>query len=454
MTPTNVDTDLVRRLPAGFVWGAATAAYQIEGAVAADGRTPSIWDTLSHTPGAVDNGDNGDIACDSYHRWPEDLELLRKLAVTSYRFSVAWPRVQPHPGGAINSAGLDHYDRMVDDLVAAGIAPLVTLYHWDLPQYQQDRGGWPVRETAERFADYSAAVAARLGDRVAMWATINEPVCVAWLGHREGVHAPGVTDHAQAVHASYHVLLAHGLAVEAVRSHARQPGKVGIVTNLSPCRPVSDHPDDVAAAWRADGDNNRWFLDPIHGRGFPADMIAVYGVDLPVHAGDLEAIAAPTDYLGVNYYFPTYVAAAPGKGVLEVTHEPPPGPRTAMGWPVDPVGLDEILVRVTEDYQPPAIFVTENGAAYDDTVNPDGTVDDPDRAGFLSDHLAACARATEHGVPLRGYYAWSLVDNFEWTCGYAKRFGLVRVNYQNQRRTVKTSGRRYADLIAAHRNTP
>jgi beta-glucosidase len=445
-------TDLVRRLPGDFVWGTATASYQIEGAVAEDGRTPSIWDTFSHTPGRVDNGDTGDIACDSYRRWPEDLKMLSDLGVTSYRFSVAWPRIQPEPGGQINSAGLDYYDRMVDHLVAAGIEPMVTLYHWDLPQYQQDRGGWPVRDTAERFADYSAAVAAGLGDRVTTWATINEPTCVAWLGYREGLHAPGIRDVEQSVLASYHLLLGHGLAVSAVRSNAQLPAQIGIVANLSPCRAVSDDPDDIAAARRADGDANRWFLDPIYGHGFPEDMLTVFGVELPEQAGDLEVIATPTDYLGVNYYFPTYAAAAPGNGVLELDHRPPPGRRTAMGWPVDENGLEEILVWASENYQPPAIFVTENGSAYDDVVGADGSIDDPERTAFQLDHLAACARAAERGVPLRGYYAWSLLDNFEWAYGYAKRFGLVRVDYATQLRTMKASGRNYAELIAAHRD--
>ncbi len=438
--------------PPGFVWGAATAAYQIEGASDVDGRTPSIWDTFSHTPGNVDNGDTGDVACDSYRRWPEDLRVLRELGVESYRFSVAWPRIQPQPGGAVSRAGLGYYDRLVDDLCAAGIRPMLTLYHWDLPQYLQDAGGWPHRDTAYRLADYAGVLAGALGDRVADWVTVNEPLCCAWLGHLDGVMAPGVRDVSQAVHASYTLLLGHGLAMSAVRAGAATPARVGLVTNLSPCEPASDSPEDVAAARRADGHTNRWWLDPVFGRGFPQDMVEVYGVELPVRDGDLATISAPMDFLGVNYYFRNVVAHDPSAGVLQARSVEVPGAATThMGWEVHPRGLEDTLVRVAEDYAPPAMYVTESGAAFPDTVDAEGRVHDPERTAYLEEHVAACGRAIERGVPLQGYYAWSLLDNFEWAYGYDKRFGLVRVEYDTQERTIKTSGRRYAEMIRAAR---
>ncbi|AXI77115.1 GH1 family beta-glucosidase [Peterkaempfera bronchialis] len=438
-------------LPDDFVWAAATAAYQIEGAVEEDGRSPSIWDTFSHTPGKVDNGDTGDIACDHYHRWPEDLGLMDRLGLGAYRFSIAWPRVMPEGGGAVNPAGLAFYDRLTDALLEAGITPYPTLYHWDLPQAQQDRGGWPERETAERFAEYASVVAGALGDRVTHWATLNEPLCSAWIGHLEGKMAPGLTDLTAAVRASYHLHLGHGLAVQALR--AAVPGaQIGIVNNLSPCEPASDSDADRAAALRADGHTNRWWLDPIHGRGYPEDMVKLYGVELPVRAGDLETIAAPLDWLGLNYYFRQVVADDPTGPVPYARQMPGPDPRrTAMDWEVHGEGLETLLVRLSEEYGAQRVYVTENGSAYQDTVGPDGEVHDPERTAYLEEHLAACARAAARGVPVAGYFAWSLLDNFEWAYGYDKRFGLVHVDYETQRRTMKTSGRRYAELIAAHR---
>jgi beta-glucosidase len=438
-------------LPADFVWGAATAAYQIEGAVDEDGRAPSIWDTFSHTPGKVAGGDTGDVACDHYHRVPEDLELMKALGLDSYRFSIAWPRIFPQGSGTLNQPGLDFYDRLVDSLLEAGITPNATLYHWDLPQAQQDRGGWPERETAERYAAYAAVVAEALGDRVKDWATLNEPLCSAWIGHLEGTMAPGWTDLTAAVRASFHLHLGHGLAVQALRA-AHQDLRIGIVNNLSPIVPASDRDEDVAAARRADGHTNRWWLDPIHGRGYPQDMVELYGVELPVKDGDMELIAAPLDWLGLNYYFPQTVVDDPAGPAPYAKMAYLPGlQRTAMDWEVNPGGLEELLVRLSEEYGARKIFVTENGSAYRDTVGEDGQVDDPERVRYLEAHLAACARAVERGVPLAGYYAWSLLDNFEWAYGYDKRFGLVHVDYATQVRTVKGSGRRYADIIAAHR---
>ncbi|WP_434599392.1 GH1 family beta-glucosidase [Streptomyces sp. A5-4] len=433
-------------LPANFTWGVATSAYQIEGAVSEDGRSPSIWDTFSRAPGAIDNGDHGDIACDHYHRWREDIALMKQLGVDAYRFSIAWPRVVPGGSGQVNEAGLGFYDRLVDGLLEAGITPFPTLYHWDLPQASQDRGGWPVRETAEHFAAYAAVVADRLGDRVRDWATLNEPLCSAWIGHLEGRMAPGLTDLTAAVNASYHLHLGHGLATQAIR--AAVPGaRVGIVNNLSPCEPATDSDADRTAAVRADGHTNRWWLDPIHGRGYPQDMLDLYGVDLPERPGDLETIAAPLDWLGLNYYFRNVVTDDPDGPLPHAKQVQTPGRRTAMDWEVCADGLEQLLLRLTDDYGARSIYVTENGSAYPDVVKPDGTVDDPDRARYLEEHLAACARAAGKGAPLAGYFAWSLLDNFEWAYGYDKRFGLIHVDYETQRRTIKGSGHRYADLI-------
>ncbi|HET6859988.1 MAG TPA: GH1 family beta-glucosidase [Streptomyces sp.] len=433
-------------LPADFTWGVATSAYQIEGAVSEDGRSPSIWDTFSRTPGAIDNGDHGDIACDHYHRWREDIALMKQLGVDAYRFSIAWPRVVPGGSGQVNEAGLGFYDRLVDGLLEAGITPFPTLYHWDLPQALQDRGGWAVRETSEHFAAYAAVVADRIGDRVRDWATLNEPLCSAWIGHLEGRMAPGLTDLTAAVNASYHLHLGHGLATQAIR--AAVPGaQIGIVNNLSPCEPATDSAADRAAALRADGHTNRWWLDPIHGRGYPQDMLDLYGVDLPERPGDLETIAAPLDWLGLNYYFRNVVADDPTGPLPHARQVDAPGRRTAMDWEVCADGLEQLLMRLTDDYGAQRIYVTENGSAYPDVVRPDGAVDDPERAQYLEEHLAACARAADKGAPLAGYFAWSLLDNFEWAYGYDKRFGLIHVDYATQRRTIKGSGHRYADII-------
>ncbi|WP_097885473.1 GH1 family beta-glucosidase [Streptomyces sp. st140] len=437
-------------LPADFTWGVATAAYQIEGAVAEDGRSPSIWDTFSHTPGKVDGGDTGDIACDHYHRVPEDIGLIKQLGADAYRFSVAWPRVLPGGDGPVNKAGLDFYDRLVDGLLEAGVTPFATLYHWDLPQVLQDRGGWTVRETSEHFAAYASQVVERLGDRVKDWATLNEPLCSAWIGHLEGRMAPGLTDLTAAVRASYHLHLGHGLAVQAIRA-ASSDARVGIVNNLSPIEPASTSEADLAAARRADGHINRWWLDPILGRGYPQDMVEEYGVELPLQPSDLETIAAPLDWLGLNYYFRQIVTADPDGTAPHARQVSAPGARlTHMDWEVHAEGLEQLLLRLTEEYGVQRIYVTENGSAYEDVVAADGSVHDPERVRYLEEHLAACARAVGKGAPLAGYFAWSLLDNFEWAYGYDKRFGLVHVDYATQRRTVKSSGLRYAELVREH----
>ncbi|MFK4264150.1 GH1 family beta-glucosidase [Streptomyces milbemycinicus] len=439
-------------LPHDFLWGTATSAYQIEGAVTEDGRSPSIWDTFSHTPGKIAGDDHGDVACDHYHRWREDIGLMKRLGTNAYRLSIAWPRVMPGGDGPVNAKGLAFYDELIDGLLEAGITPSVTLYHWDLPQALQDRGGWPVRDTAEHFAAYASATADRLGDRVHHWTTLNEPLCSAWIGHLEGVMAPGLTDLTAAVRASYHLLLGHGLATQAIRAAA--PGaEVGIVNNLSTVHAATDRPEDLAAARRVDGHTNRWWLDPIHGRGFPADMREVYGVELPERPGDLETIAAPLDWLGLNYYFPVTVTDAPTAPAPHAhTLRRPDVPRTGMDWEIDPTGIETLLLRLTDEYGARKLYVTENGSSYPDVIRPDGTVDDPERQEYLIQHLAACASAARKGAPLAGYFAWSLLDNFEWAYGYDKRFGLVHVDYRTQARTIKGTGHRYAEIIRGHRD--
>jgi beta-glucosidase len=440
----------LRELGPDFVWGASTAAYQIEGGAAEDGRTPSIWDTFCRVPGAIDNGDTGDVACDHYHRWREDVALLGELGVDAYRFSISWSRVLPEGTGAVNPAGLAFYDRLVDELLAAGIRPFVTVYHWDLPQLLQDRGGWPARDTASALAEFAGVLGTALGDRVQDWFTVNEPLCSAWIGHLEGRMAPGEQDIARAVPAAHHLLLGHGLATQALR--ATVPGaRVGAVVNLSPCEPASADPADVAAARRADGHTNRWWLDPLHGRGYPADMVAAYGVEPPVRDGDLATIATPTDHIGLNYYFRQVVTDDPDGPLPHARMVPvPDSVRTDMDWEVHPDGLEQLLTRLAEDYRVPRVFVTESGSAWPDQVV-DGAVADLERADYLDSHVAAAVRAAGQGVPLGGYFVWSLLDNFEWSYGYAKRFGLVHVDYDTQLRTMKDSGRRYAKLIAEHR---
>ncbi len=438
-------------LPADFRWGVATSAFQIEGAPSADGRGPSIWDDFCRAPLAISDGDDGRIATDSYRRWHEDLDLLRYLQVTSYRFSIAWPRIQPAGAGKVNTKGLDHYDRMVDDMLAAGITPFVTLYHWDLPSALQETGGWVCRDTAFRFADYAGIVADRLGDRVTDWCTVNEPLCCAWIGHLEGTMAPGRRELRSAVHASHHVLLGHGLAVRSVRASARKPASLGIVLNLSPCEPATASDADAEAARRADGHTNRWWLDPLHGRGYPADMAALYGVDVPIEDGDMETIAERCDFVGVNYYFRMRVVADEKVATLGFRQIPVEGaPVTAMDWEIHPSGLRDALIRVAQEYGAPALYVTESGAAFDDEPDAAGFVHDPQRSEYLSGHIEATIEAVESGAPVRGYYCWSLLDNFEWAYGYRPRFGLSYVDYATQRRAIKHSGMRFREIIRQH----
>jgi beta-glucosidase len=445
--------------PSDFAWGTATASYQIEGAVTAGGRQPSIWDTFTHTPGAVHNGDNGDVADDHYHRYREDVGLLADLGVTHYRFSLAWPRLQPDGKGTINSAGLDFYSRLVDELLTHDIVPWVTLYHWDLPQALEDDGGWPVRDTAERFAAYAALTHDKLHDRIRHWTTLNEPWCSAFLGYAAGAHAPGRTEPAAALAAAHHLLLGHGLAVSAMREQDRD-SQLGITVNLTPVDPATDDLADVDAARRVDAVSNRMFLDPLLRGRYPddlrADVAAVSDFGF-VRPGDEAAIAAPLDFLGVNYYFRAVVRANAGAlvrdpharawvGSTDVEPVHTGLPTTAMGWEIDPSGLYDVLTWVHRDYGPLPIYVTENGAAFDDTVDEDGTIPDHDRIAFLDSHFRAVLQAIDGGADVRGYFVWSLLDNLEWAYGYGKRFGLIHVDYATQTRTPKASARWFAEV--------
>ena len=449
--------------PEHFVWGSATAAYQVEGAVKADGRGPSIWDTFSHTPGKVVAGDTGDVAIDHYHRVESDLALAAELGLDAYRFSIAWPRIQPEGRGAPNQRGLDFYGRLVDALLDHGIRPFPTLYHWDLPQALEDAGGWPSRDTAGRFADYAEIVHRALGDRVEYWTTLNEPYVSSMIGYASGRHAPGRTDPADALRAAHHLLLAHGMAAQAIRAGVGQPS-VGIVLNLSPVR-VAD-PDrgdeaDVDAADRVDRVANRLFLDPVL-KGAHDDALAALFSDHDasdvVRDGDLDVTSEPLDYLGVNYYFPHIVSAGgPDANAAEFvgaedvqTHAANSttyrGATTDMGWPIVPEALTDMLVRLDRSYPPVPLYITENGAAYDDPVEPDG-VHDRRRIAYLQDHIAAVGQALDAGVDVRGYFLWSLFDNFEWAEGYAKRFGIVHIDYETLKRTPKDSFSWYQAVI-------
>ncbi|MCG8922702.1 GH1 family beta-glucosidase [Lentzea sp. CC55] len=442
-------SDVTAGLPADFFWGVATSAYQIEGAHDEDGRTPSIWDTFCRRPGAVANGENGDVACDHYHRMPADVAMIAGLGVDKYRFSVSWPRIQPGGRGPVNPKGVDFYSRLVDELLARGVDPWLTLYHWDLPQELEDEGGWPHRDTAYRFAEFAGLVHDALGDRVPTWTTLNEPWCSAVLGYDTGRHAPGRTDFGDAVRATHHLLLAHGLAARELR--ARGVESLGITLNMGTHSAASDDPRDVDAARRADGLGTRVYLDPlVYGR-YPQDVladIAARGAELPVRPGDLEVISTPLDVFGVNYYTSHVHRATADPAVSEVV--PRGRPVTAMGWEIVPEGFTSLLVRLHEDYGVPMV-ITENGAAFDDLDVVDGRVADADRVEYLRSHIAAVAEAVRAGADVRGYLAWSLMDNFEWGYGYAKRFGIVRVDYETQRRMPKQSALWFRDLVTRQR---
>jgi beta-glucosidase len=434
--------------PPSFAWGAATAAYQIEGAVREDGRGETIWDRFSHTPGKVQRGDTGDVACDHYHLWTDDIALLQKLSLNAYRFSIAWSRILPEGRGKPNALGLDFYQRLIDRLLVSGIAPFVTLYHWDLPQALEDRGGWRNRDTARYFSDYAELVAGRLGDRVGHWLTVNEPHIVVLEGHVFGRMAPGLRDYGLIAPVAHHLLLAHGLAVQAIRAEVPQ-SEVGIVLNMSHLEPAGDGEDALQAVNFADGLYHRWYLDPLYRGSYPED-IAAKAVTLPeglVHSGDLATISAPVDFLGVNYYTRSIVRPSrPGSFLPDLVR--PQGALTSMGWEVYPEGLYAVLERVHREYPVAKLYITENGASYPDVADPSGEVHDQARIRYLGRHLLEARRALAAGVPLHGYFIWSLLDNFEWAHGYLPRFGIVRVNYTTLERTIKDSGY-FAGRVAA-----
>jgi beta-glucosidase len=450
----------IATLPPSFRWGVATSAYQIEGAVDEDGRTRSIWDTFCDVPDAIAKGDTGEVACDHYHRMPQDVALIRDLGVDLYRFSVAWPRVQPRGRGPVNPAGLAFYDRLTDELLSNGIEPWLTLYHWDLPQELEDAGGWPNRDTAYRFADYSMIVFDALQDRINTWTTLNEPWCSAMLGYAHGAHAPGRRDFGAGMRAVHHLLLGHGLATQRMREASNGRHEFGITLNMGVAKPETDSEADRAAARRVDGLACRIYLDPLVRGRYPEDVVAdlaTQGIELPVQDGDLAVISTPIDVLGVNYYFSQTLSGVDedgnttgpdGRPVLRVI--PTGRPITAMGWEIVPEGFTELLVRLHNDFGLPMV-ITENGAAFDDEPDETGFVQDDDRIAYFDSHIGAVALARQQGADIRGYFAWSLMDNFEWAYGYDKRFGIVRVDYDTQERIPKASAKWYSDTIRSLR---
>jgi beta-glucosidase len=440
------------RVPADFIWGAATASYQIEGSPRADGKGESIWDRFSHTPGKTRNGETGDVACDHYRRYAEDVELMADLGLNAYRFSVAWPRVFPEGMGKLNQRGIAFYERLIDRLAERGIRPVVTLYHWDLPQALQDRGGWTNRDTVGRFVDYAEAVFRALGDRVAMWITLNEPWVAAFIGYYKGEHAPGLTDLRAALASAHHLLLSHAGAVDAYRALGRM-APIGITLNLWPVEPVGDRQEDADATAIADGYQNRWFLDSLFRGAYPQDMLELFERVAPplgwLRDGDMAQIARPIDFLGVNYYSRSQIRADSKQELGYTAVDPPPGtPMTTMPWEVNPPTLTALLERLKREYGGTPLYITENGAAFPDRLEADGTVHDPQRVEFLREHFLAALRAFERGVDLRGYFVWSLMDNFEWAQGYGQRFGVVYTDYPTQRRILKDSARFYQRVIA------
>jgi len=450
--------DLDLRYPEGFLWGCATASFQIEGAHDADGRGESIWDRFSHTPGKVEGGDTGDLACDHYHRFREDVALMKELGLKAYRFSIAWPRIIPDGSGAVNEAGLDFYRELVAELRAAGIVPVATLYHWDLPQPLQERGGWLNRSVCDCFARYARIVFDALGDGVGMWITHNEPWCAAFLGHEKGVHAPGIVDPTMktALLVAHHLLLSHGMAVREYRS-AGLSAPIGIALNMAPFAPAGNSAGDAEAARRAYRAGNDWFAMPVLRGEYPADIAARYqaaGIMPTVGQGDMATIGAGIDFLGINVYFRQLATHDPAAGPIEARVEFGPGSRTSMGWEIYARATRDILISVSAEYPGVDLYVTENGAAFDDRVEyePDGSprVHDKDRITFLRDQLCQAHEVFAVGVPFKGYFLWSFMDNFEWAYGYSKRFGIVHVDYESQRRTPKDSALWYRSVMEAN----
>jgi beta-glucosidase len=465
-----------RSFPPNFLWGSATASYQIEGAFDEDGRTLSIWDTYCRTPGMVLNGDTGDVADDHYHRWPQDVALIKELGLQAYRFSLAWPRIQPGGSGSFNPKGIAFYSELVDALLEAGVQPVATLYHWDLPQELEDGGGWRNRDTAHRFADYAAHVAGELGDRISVWTTLNEPWCSAFLGYGSGVHAPGVQSPLAALEAAHHLNLGHGLAGQAIRSVLGEDTQLSVTLNLHVTRPVDpESAADRDAIRQLDAVGNRVFLGPMLDGKYPDDLIADTASVTDwsfVQDGDTAAAAVPLSVLGINYYSTSRArrytgegpksqadghgasAASPWPGADSVEFLEQPGPYTAMGWNIDPSGLTELLTDISSRYPDLPLMVTENGAAFYDTVSDDGAVHDADRVSYLHGHIDAVGKAIDAGADVRGYFLWSLLDNFEWSFGYDRRFGIIRVDFDTQERTVKESARWYAELIKSGQLPP
>lgn len=431
----------LHRFPDEFVWGVATSAFQIEGAPTLDGKGLSIWDTFCHQPGVIADGSNGDVACEHVKRWQEDLDLIADLGVDAYRFSVSWPRVRPGGAGAWNVKGMDFYERLVDGLIARGIKPYLTLNHWDLPDELQQRGGWADRDTVHRFVEYAQGITRRLGDRVASITTHNEPWVIAMLGHETGIFAPGIKDRATAMQVTHHLLLSHGLALQALRAESHTPS-LGIVLNLSPMHAATETPEDLEKTRLEDGRLLRWYMDPLFTGSYPDDVLTFLGSDAPrVSAGDMAAIATPMDFLGINYYSRSVISAQGPWDVHSSGREV-----TDMGWEIYPEGLTELLVRMHRDYAVPPMYVTENGGAFKDQLQ-DGRVHDHQRRDYIARHISAVADAMEQGVHMEGYMVWSLLDNFEWASGYEKRFGIVHVDYETQKRTLKDSALWYREFL-------
>ena len=453
----------MRNFPTNFLWGAATAAYQVEGAAAEDGRGLSIWDTFSHTPGKTDNGDSGDVACDMYHRYPADIEIMHGLGIKGYRLSISWSRLFPNGDEVREERGFAFYDNLINNLLAQGITPYITLYHWDLPQALEDKGGWRSRETVAAFGKYAAAVAAHFGDRVKHFAPINEPWCVAWLGHGLGVHAPGISDRATAFKVAHHTVIAHATAVNAMRA-VRSDLKIGPVLNQANY-PADDPSDPVQAHASAilDAVQNRWWMDAIFYGKYPEILVEEFGSEFldAILPGDMELAQTPNDWLGINYYFDTRVGASDSAKTVEFDNSAllgltidstPVGELTNMGWPITPAGLSGMLVRWHKEFgeRLPQIFITENGCAYPDGPDQNGKINDQRRISYLDKHLNALLDAIAQGVNIGGYFQWSLLDNFEWSLGYQKRFGIVHVDYNTQKRTPKESAHWYSEVIKAN----
>lgn len=444
---------MARQFPATFHWGAATAAYQIEGAVNESGRGESIWDRFARTPGRTTNGDTGDIACDHYHRWQDDFQLLHNLGVNAYRFSIAWPRIFPNGYGKVNTVGLDHYDRQIDALLRLGITPWATLFHWDLPQTLYDKGGWLNRDAIAAFCDYTDVVTQRLGDRVKHWLTLNEPTVHAYLGYWTGNHAPGEQSVQKSFQVLHHILVAHGQAVPIVRANAAG-ARVGLAHSLNVYHPVDDREESYRASQRFDGVWNRMVVDAVAKETYPADIIELLGQHAPeILPNDMKIIATPIDVLGINYYSRIHVKPDNKNGPFFMQEVPVRGvPKTAYGWEVYPDGLREAMVNLHERYQFPAYAITENGAAFDDTLGANDVIADSDRQRYIEKHIESTYEAMNSGVPILGYFLWSLLDNFEWDRGFSMRFGAYYVDFATQRRYLKQSGRWYREFLARERD--